>query len=34
MTVIVSKGEQIALVIGLILLVIILAASAQYFGAH
>ncbi len=34
MTVTVSKGEQIALVIGLVFLVIVLAASAHFFGNH
>ena len=34
MTVTVSKGEQIALVIGLVFLLIVLAASANFFGSH
>lgn len=34
MTVVVGKGEQIALIVGLVLLVIILGASAQFFGAR
>ena len=34
MTVSVSKGEQIILVISLVFLVIVLATSAHFFGSH